>query len=151
MRTCKIGFLFAGVCAVLLSSCCTQVECEPEISEIQLVNFELSEVDSIGFTSYQKSSNFTLKVDSMLMKGTLRNPLRNEIFISLSKVIDINLDYKIEIFKTRDVFLLNNFKTKRASCNDCFLIFPVDFFNVVESYDINGINQSGNNIVLIKQ
>ena len=136
----KLPFLLIllGIAIVLLiSSCCDRKECIDSIYEIQLVNFTPQETDSIAVISYQKNTNFTIKVDSFFTSANNGNSIQ---FLSGNE-FNLNLDYKIEFLNIGKVYFLNNFTLVKTVCVDC-IPFGKSYYDALGYYYVNGQKQN---------
>jgi len=83
------------------------------IHTIQFNDFNQHDLDSIILTSYNITSNFTAAIDSYVIHGHQYDTLK---FFAPMHLININLDYKINIVRTGQIFKITDFTTKRVKC-----------------------------------
>lgn len=139
-----VGFLFG------IHSCCTKREClgVHEIYDIYFYNFSQADLDTIIIISYSKNSNFTTQIDSFVTQaGSTGDPFS----ASTGKRIHIDLDYKIKLPSTGQVFTLTGFEIEREGCNVCFPFRPEnDYYDELVGYQVNGQKQTGRQIKIYK-
>jgi hypothetical protein len=143
----KIIFLWV---IIAFTSCtfpkedCTEASADM-IQTINFYNFNLHDLDSIIITSYSLNSNFTSKVNSYIIHGNQYDTLK---FYAHTQLININLDYKLNIVQTGQIFTLTDFTTKRAKCGKS--LFNESYYTELNSYSINGQKKIDNSIEIYK-
>jgi hypothetical protein len=133
-----------------LNSCCTKMKCEDvnSIFTIEFYGFSLTELDTIEIYSYSKNSTFTILVDSSVTQAQLYSGYYYAYPDSNPK---IDLDHKIKIISTGQIFTLTDFEIEKKGCNKCFPSRPKgDFYNELKGYSVNGQKQSGYKIKIYK-
>jgi hypothetical protein len=142
------------VIAVLLlfvvNSCCTKIYClgADDIYEIEFYNFSQADLDTITILSYPINSNFSISVDSFVTQASKTG---DHFSANTKDKLNTNLDYKIKLASTGQVFTLTNFEIEKEGCNSCFPYRPKsDFYNKLNAYQINGQRQSVNQIKIFK-
>jgi hypothetical protein len=116
------------------------------INTIIFNNFTQQDVDSIILNCYNVSSDFTTPIDSSVIHGIQFDTLK---YFAETGFIKLNLDYKIIMVKTGQIFKITGFTTKRAICSKS--LFNTSYFNQLESYYINGQKKTGNAIEIYKE
>jgi hypothetical protein len=115
------------------------------IQTIYFNNFNLHDLDSIVLTSYNLSSNFTSAINTYVIHGNQYDTLK---FYAQTQLININLDYKLNIVQTGQIFTLTEFTTRRAKCGKS--LFNESYYTELNSYSINGQKKIDNNIEVYK-
>jgi hypothetical protein len=139
-----VGALFG------VNSCCTKKMCldAEEISEINFYNFSQTELDTIAVITYSKDSNFGILIDSSITRANLKG---DYFSAKANNTINTNIDYKIKLLSTGQVFTLTNFEIEKEGCNSCFPYQPEsEFYNRLSSYHVNGQKQAGRQINIYK-
>ena len=143
--------VLAGGLLLGLNSCCTKKGCSSsadEIYEINFYNFSQAELDTITIISYSKNSNFNTAIDSSVTQATLTGDYFSAY---TSNRLNTDLDYKIKLISTSQVFTLTGFEIAKEGCNSCFPYRPEsDFYNELNAYQINGQKQTGSQIKIYK-
>ena len=149
MKNIKSTVLIFGI-VLGLNSCCTKKECidSDEIYEINFYNFSEAELDSIKIYSYTKNSNFGIAIDSSYTQASLIGDFYSAF---TNNRINTDLDYRILLISTGQVFTLTGFEIEKAGCNSCFPFRPEsDFYNKLNGYLVNGQKQEGSIIKIFK-
>jgi len=152
MRQILFSIYLAGL-FVGLSSCCTKKDCDgfDSLNEIQLLNFSASEVDSIALEIFESNSNFTNRIDSSFTSAHDRSGGVTEFIIFMNENINKSHAYKITLISTGQVYKVTSFETSGETCNSCFPYHPSsDYFNVLNSYSINGQKQNNSSLTISK-
>ncbi len=152
MRQVTFTFL-TTVIILVISSCCTNKECDgfDNLNEIQLLNFDASDVDSLAFEIYESNSNFTLRIDSSFISAHGRTSGDPDLIIFMPESINRGHDYKITLFSNGEVYIVTNFETNKETCNTCFPYHPSsDYYNVLSSYNVNGQKQNSSLLTITK-
>jgi len=123
---------------------CTEASADM-IHTICFNNFNQHDLDSIIITSYSLNSNFTSEVNSYVIHGNQYDTLK---FYAHTQLININLDYKLNIVQTGQIFTLTEFTTKRAKCGKS--LFNESYYTELNSYSINGQKKIDNSIEIYK-
>jgi hypothetical protein len=118
------------------------------IHSIIFYNFTQQDLDSTILISCNPASKFTHHIDSLLIHVYLYDTLKLYA-VSETPMINIDLDYKINVVRAGQIFELNHFTTRRVKCGKG--LFNTDYFNELNSYLINGEKKSGNFIEIYKQ
>jgi hypothetical protein len=145
MKSVTFTVLISGLLLVV-NSCCTKKYCvgADDIYEIKFYNFSQADLDTIIILSYTKNSNFTTSIDSFTTQASNTG---DYFSANTNDNLNTNLDYKIKLYSTGEVFTLTNFEIEKDGCNGCFPYRPKsDFYNKLNAYQINGQRQSGNQI-----
>jgi hypothetical protein len=143
--------LFFNILPILLcltiQSCCTKKYCTgfDDLNEIQLINFESSEVDSISIEIYVDGSNFSNRIDSVFTQAKAKGTSEKELFIFMPEKLNRNHAYKITLFANSTVYLFSDFEVRKEECN-C----PNDKYNVLDSYKLNGKLNISSAISIVK-
>lgn len=135
-----------------INSCCTKKDCLGfnDISEIQLQNFALTDVDSITLETFMSSSNFTNRIDSTFTSANKRSGDSN-LIIFMPQHINESHDYKIKIMNTGLTYLITDIETRTETCNSCFPYqSSSDYYNVLDAYSVNGQMQNNSALVIAK-
>ena len=111
------------------------------INTIYFINFTQQEVDTIYLICYRANSDFTWLLDSSVIFGFKYDSIR--AFANTSH-INIDLEYKITMKKTGQVFKLSGFTTKKAICKQGILSHY--YYNKLSGYYINGEQIRNSNI-----
>lgn len=133
-----------------LNSCCTKKGCigADEIYEINFYNFSQNDLDTITIISYSKNTNFTTVIDSCVTQANLTGDYFSAY---TNNRINTDLEYKIKLFSTGQVFTLTGFEIEKEGCNSCFPYRPEsDFYNKLIGYQVNGQKQTGSQIKIYK-
>ncbi len=140
-------FVCASIFIISLQSCCTKKYCSgfDELNEIQLFNFESSEVDSISIEIYVKGSNYTKRLDSVFAQAKAKDPGEKDLFIFMPEKLNRNHEYKISSLSNSIVYLFSDFEVREEECN-C----PSDKYNVLASYVLNGRKYNSSSIIISK-
>ncbi len=153
MKLIKAIFNFSvPICIVFsLSSCCHQKDCLSieDINEIQLFNFDSTEVDSIFIKTYVKNTIFTVFIDSFLTSAHGRTYGDPDLIIFMPEKLNIMLDYEIEIIGSNMTYFVTDFSPKEQQCNSCFP-FGHEYGDVLDSYFVNGQNQISEVLQILK-
>lgn len=140
-------FVCVSIFIVSQQSCCTKKYCSgfDELNEIQLFNFESSEVDSISIEIYVKGSNYTKRIDSVFTQAKAKDPADKDLFIFMPEKLNRNHEYKISFLSNSIVYFLSDFEVREEECN-C----PSDKYNVLASYVLNGRKYNSSSIIISK-
>ncbi len=133
-----------------INSCCTKKECigADEIHEINFYNFSQADLDTIIIISYSKNSDFASPIDSSV---TQASTIGDYFSAYTDPRINTELDYEVKLLSTGQVFTLTDFEIKKEDCNSCFPFRPEsDFYNKLNSYQVNGQKQTGSQIKIHK-
>jgi len=142
--------VLAAVLLLGLNSCCTKKGCSgaDDIYEINFYNFSQTDLDTITIISYSKNSNFNTTIDSSVTQATLTGDYFSAY---TNNKLNTDIDYKIKLFSTGQVFTLTDFEIEKEGCNSCFPFRPEsDFYNTLNGYNVNGQKQSGSQIKIYK-
>lgn len=145
-----ISIFLIAILAGNVTACCTKKDCEgaDEIFEIQFYNFSQTDLDTIKVISFSKNQNFSVIIDSSVTQASDRGGYFSAYTVNR---INTNLDYKIELPGTGLVYTLMGFETEKEGCNSCFPYRPKsDLYNKLNSYRLNGVKQTGNQIKIYK-
>ena len=139
------------ILSIAVTSCCTKIYCIgfDGTNEIQMWNFTADEVDSIAFEIFQSGSNFTERLDSSYRSAHGRTSGDKDLIIFMPENISEDHEYKITLLSTGtgQSYTINNFTKTREACNECKPFGSgSDYYDVLESYDLNG--QKVNSAVL---
>ncbi len=149
MRNIALMALIVGLLFVI-NSCCTKKGCigADEIYEINFYNFSKNDLDTITIISYSKYSNFSTIIDSSVTRAS---NLGDYFSAYTNNRINTDLDYKIKLVSTGQVFTLTEFEIEKEGCNSCFPYRPEhDFYNKLSGYQLNGQKQTGSQIKVYK-
>lgn len=149
MKNITLTVLIAGL-LLGLNSCCTKKYCigADDIYEIEFYNFSQADLDTITIINYVKNTNFSTSIDS---STTQANSTGDYFTAYTNNKINIDLDYKIKLFSTGQVFTLTGFEIEKEGCNSCFPYRPEsDFYNKLNAYQVNGQKQTGSQIKIYK-
>ena len=140
--------LCIGLTIVCFSSCCTKKGCLGtfDMGEIYLSGFTLSDADSIILETYEAKSNFTKRVDSVLVSGREGGILANDSELTIYTPISKRYEYKFTFIVPEETYTLTDFVVKNEICN-C----PGDYFEVVKGYSINGKKINASRIIIEKK
>ena len=139
-----VGLLFG------INSCCTKKYCvgADEIYEINFYNFSETDLDTITIISYTKNSNFSTIIDSSITQASKSG---DSFSAYTNNKINTDLDYKIKLISTGQVYTLTGFEVEKEGCNSCFPYRPEgDFYNKLNGYVLNGQKQTGTQIKVYK-
>lgn len=143
MKKITVKILTVGLLAAM-NSCCFRKHCidAGEIYNIDFYNFTQAELDTVAIIGYTKSTNFAELIDSSVwhISGTGEYSFT----VYTDKPINTDLDYKIKLISTGQVFTLTGFEIKKEGCNGCFPYRPKsEYYNKLKRYYINGQEQTG--------
>lgn len=144
-------FVILTICAYALSACCTKKGCPASgaISQMELVNFPISQADSIDIEAFKSNSDFTIKVDSFLTGLPMPSGSDSTISVSWPSKFGISMDYEVIFIATGRVFKINNFQLQKTACNTCFPVRPAsEYFNTIVSYMVDSVAQPGPGLVI---
>jgi hypothetical protein len=133
-----------------INSCCTKKDCigADDIYEIKFYNFQQAELDTLEIISYARNSNFTTIIDSLVTHAYIEGDYFSAY---ANSKINTDLDYKIKSVSTGQVYKLTEFEIEKEGCNSCFPYRPEsDFYNRLNSYQVNGQRQTGGQIKIYK-
>ncbi len=116
------------------------------IQTIQFTNFTRQEVDSVILTSYDATSDYTKRLDSIVIHGIEYDTLK---YYAPTSLIHIDRDYKVWLKVTGQIFKISDFTTQRTVCNPS--IFNKTYFNKLSGYTVNGEKISNSVIEIIKK
>ena len=130
-----------------LSSCCTKMYWLgfDDLNEIQLINFNAADADSIAFEIFERNSNFANRIDSSFTSAHVRDAGNTELIIFMPEHINLDHDYKITLNSTGQVYKLTEIANKKEECN-C----PSDKYNVLDSYYVNGERHNSTSLTITK-
>jgi hypothetical protein len=152
MRT-IIFYIFTIALFLELSSCCTLKQCLGfnSLREIRLINFAATDVDSIAIEIFESSSNFTNRIDSSFTEARGKTIGDTDLFIFMPELISKSHDYRITLISTGQVYKVTGFETRKEACNSCFPYNPPsDYFDVLDSYSVDGQKQNSQVLVITK-
>jgi len=146
MRKNSLYILMIGL-FLSLNACCTKKYCLgfDDLNEIQLLNFNSSEADSIAIERFAVGSNFSNRIDSSFTNASVRATGDTDLVIFLPEKIKQNYDYKITLLGAGRDYKLSNFEIRQEECN-C----PSDKFNVLDSYILNGQKINNSSLIISK-
>lgn len=152
MKKTAFGFLFARrfpklvFCSLaiglpfFISACCSGKQyCLgfDDINEIQLLNFDSTDVDSLAFEIYKGNTDFSSRIDSSFTRPHRRLTSNSSLVLLMTEYANLDHDYKITLLSTGQVFKLTRLKTTSQDCN-C----PSDQISMLKSYELNGQEKS---------
>ena len=112
---------------------------------IYFVNFTQQETDTMYLMCYSANSDFTRLLDSSVIYGFKFDSTRA---FANTRLIYTNLNYKINIKNTGQIFKLSDFTIRRAICTSG--MFNKSYFNQLSGYTLNGEKISKTEIEIIK-
>lgn len=105
------------------------------IHTIGFNNFSQHDLDSVILMSYDAASDFTVLYYSKAIHAIQYDTLKNTA-VAETPLIEIKLNYEINIINTGQIFKLSGFTTKRQICGKG--LFNESYFDELNSYYING-------------
>lgn len=118
------------------------------INDIDFYNFILTDLDTIIIISYSKNTNFAIQIDSGATHAI--EYYGNNYYTANTGRIKTDLDYKIKIISTGQVYTLVGFETERIDCTRCkkcpFNGPSDNYWNRLKSYLVNGQRIEGESI-----
>ena len=134
-----IKLVFHVLIGFVVSSCCHKKDCDgvENIAEINLINFSLTQVDSIVIKTYQKDSNFDSMIDSFFTNARGRQEGDSDLIIFMPQRLNMSLDYEIEFTEINMKYFMSGFASKKEECNDCFPSGHT-YVTVLDYYFVNG-------------
>ncbi|TAE70963.1 MAG: hypothetical protein EAZ85_11180 [Bacteroidetes bacterium] len=142
--------IFVVGLSLWLNACCTMKGCIPSdiVYSITFYNFSQAETDTVQIISYAKNSNFNTKVDSLVVGS---RAVDDYYAAYTNRGLTADLDYKIKLLSTGQVFTLTDFEIRKEKCNYCFPYSPPsNFYNQLSAYRINGQKQTDSQIKIYK-
>lgn len=120
--------------SAFLTACCTKKDCRTieDLSEIQFVNFQASELDSMVIETYD--AVLSIRLDSTFRSATV---VGSYMAISFANEFDREKSYRIINLSSGQVDTLSQFLTKREKCNTCFPSKAKGNVTVLDSYVVN--------------
>jgi len=123
----------------VLPSCCSKGgNCSTSsVSGIELYNFKKEiATDSINVIRFERSSNYTLALDTITYKGqTTANP---NVFIVNTGELQLANDYIVSVVKEHRDYKMGNFSFTKKACGKCFMRANNEYKNVLSTYSVNG-------------
>ena len=146
-----LKLVFTLALLTILNSCCHKKMCHDGvlIDMLHFDNFNANELDTLLFTSYNKNSNFSTRVDSFFDYSYFSNSTAASKPIYLNnRKMDIQFDWQIKLISTQTIYSVSDFESKKEVCNAC--IFGNDFYNQLVKYKVNGTLREDNFLTIIK-
>jgi hypothetical protein len=151
--TLLLGFAFVIATSISLYSCCKTIDCNTgRINEITAVNFPRQDLINFSIKKFNKNSNFTQPIDSMILSQgadyklvPIATDTTNIIFDKLVLRFPIEAGYDYEVFfpngnTLRRVTEVTENKTSEKFCNTGFA--KNICYNNISSLKIDGVTQA---------
>jgi hypothetical protein len=146
-------FAFIYMVSVTLYSCCKTIDCDTgRINEITAVNFPRQDLSNFSIKKFNKNSNFTLAIDSMILSQgadyklvPISTDTTNILFDKLVLRFPIEAGYDYEFFfpngnTLRRLTEITESKTSEKFCNTGFA--KNICYNNISSLKIDGVAQA---------
>lgn len=131
---------------LLLSSCCTKKDCHT-IGTIRLRHFAPHEMDTILLYIYKGNAGLSTPNDSMSVYADPYDDSTASVYIPIG--LDAGHEFRLDISSTAKSYLLTGLEFEKRGCNSCFPYTPEsDYYDVLNSYMVNGVRHYGNDVII---
>lgn len=138
----KLKVLIAGAFSflLLLNSCCTKEHCVgiEDLNHIEFYGFDDTELSEATLYLYKNSSYTNIEDSTKLFPSSTYGDLEYKAFGLGGLYLKQSKYYKVKL-ADNSTYTLDSFEGKKARCNTGFMCR--DFYEILESYKVNGIKQ----------
>lgn len=142
----KVKLLFLLFASALITSCCTQKDCEEETHvHVTFHGFNLSDVDTVYVTGYRMGSNFAEVIqpqfaDTVIPDGDKYLLANTSAATGMELGLIDTAEWKVYIPSVNKTLLINNYGYSTFKCNACFPVSPPsNKIHSLSTCSVNGV------------
>jgi hypothetical protein len=115
----------------------------------ELYDFNLSEIDTIIISKFEKGNNFANPLE--VNYTSVSESSGSGYYIAYLETINADYDFFISIPGASRTYTMMDFKTKKEKCNSCFPYSPKsNYYKIISEYKLNGQTESKTIIKIYK-
>ena len=132
-----VGLSLPAVFLLAAYACCTDKYCTgaDDLNQISFYNFSQQDLDTMVIMQFEKSTDFSNRIDSSFIINDYMLDTPGYIGIFLDHKLSVEYDYKLIIVSTGQIYTISGFEVIKEKCNTGFLC--TDYYNSLERYKVN--------------